>query len=153
MTRFAPQTSSGHGRVLIAEPPSVYREMQSLLLRRASYEVLTCDDPRAATSVAAQQRCDVVVLDQPDDKPVSPEFVTALRKDSPEVAVLVVAAVPAACLSAELERLGASAVLQRPVGPDVLMRKIDEILAGRRRPSAPGTLHADPARPSLGDSR
>lgn len=132
------------GRVLIVEDASVYREMQSLLLRQASYDVVNCEDPIKALMTLSERICDAVVLNSDRPGVSAAEFITALRKERPSVAIIWITASLDADLARDMTRSGVSATLQRPVGPEQLIRKLDEVL-GRSLSPHSGNCFAEPS--------
>ena len=132
------------GRILVVEAASVYREMQSLLLHRAGYEVVTAEQPQAALQLLDREEVDAVVLNNDGPMLESAEFVAALRRNHPSVSILFVAEALTLELTRDLSRLGVTTILQRPVNPQVLTQKIDEILGLTLEPSAPPFYAAAP---------
>jgi DNA-binding NtrC family response regulator len=128
-----PQQPFCRGRILIVERPSVFRELQASLLRRASYEVFACDNPLEAALSLSQHRCDVVLLDTEHEPPPSHALITGLRRDRPAVAVVLIVSALGPEFVAEMKQLGVSAVLQRPVGNDTLVRTLEEALGEEHR--------------------
>ncbi len=137
MTTFSFEAECVRGRVLLIEDASVFREMQSLLLRRAGYAVVTCDQPHLALHEAAHQPFDVALLNSDAPGLDTPEFFDALRRHRPKMAIIFVAAALTLELTRELTRAGAATVLQRPVNPALLMEKIDFAVGHALRPAAP----------------
>lgn len=137
MTTFSFEPEYVRGRLLMIEDASVFREMQSLLLRRAGYLVATCEQPHLALLEASHQPFEVAVLNSDAPGIDSPEFFAALRRHRPKIAIIFVAAALTVELTRELTRAGAAAVLQRPVNPTLLMEKIDFALGYTVQPGAP----------------
>ncbi len=61
MSDSAPKSTRAH--VLIVEDSSVFREMQSLLLRQAGYAISAHEHPEAALAAAKERAYDLVVVD------------------------------------------------------------------------------------------
>lgn len=154
MTTFSFETECIRGRVLLIEDASVFREMQSLLLRRAGYHVVTCEQPHLALHEASQQPFDVALLNSDASGIDSAEFFAALRRHQPKIAIIFVAAALTIELTREMTRAGVAAVLQRPVNPALLMEKIDFALGHAVRPGAPQFFATAPApAPSVSSAR
>jgi two-component system sensor histidine kinase/response regulator len=58
-----PANKSARAHVLIVEDSSVFREMQSLLLRQAGYAISAHEHPHAALDAAKERAYDLVVVD------------------------------------------------------------------------------------------
>jgi CheY-like chemotaxis protein len=125
------------GRVLLVEASSVFREMQSLLLQRAGYGVVVCDQSDAALAEAAKQPIDVAVLTSDVAGLDQPQFLSELRRERPGIGLIFVTTSVTMMLTRELMARGVSAVLQRPVNPAMLMQTIDEAMGLSIRPGAP----------------
>lgn len=130
------------GRILLVEDASVFREMQSLLLRRAGYAVTICDEPHLALLEASKQPFDVAVLNLDAPLIERPDFVATLRRHRPNIAIVYVALALTVEMTRALTSQGITAVLQRPVDPVVLIEKIDSAVGTTIRPN-PSRLHAD----------
>ena len=123
------------GRILIVEDASVFREMQSLLLRRAGYIVVTCDQPNLAVLEAATQPFDVAVLNSEAPGLDHPEFLHSLRRHRPQIAVIFVATALTVEVARDLTSHGVATVLQGPVDPTQLLLKIDEAIGAALKPA------------------
>lgn len=148
MSTLQPESECTRGRVLIVEAPSIYREMQCLLLRRAGYSVGSCDEPHIVLMEATREPYDVVVLNSDAPGLDSPEFLAHLRRLRSNAAIIYVAAALTVELTRELTRRGITAVLQRPVSPVVLIEKIDEITGMTMRPGTPH-FHSETTVPTV----
>lgn len=115
------------GRVLVVENASIFREMQSLLLRQAGYEVVTCETPESALRECSQQSFHVILLNADATGIDDPHFIAQLRPPGTHPAVLFIAAVLTVELTRVLTRAGVNAVMQRPVDLKALIGKIDEL--------------------------
>lgn len=122
------------GRVLVVEDASVFREMQSLLMRKAGYEIVACESLDSALLEATRQTFDIIFLNSDSPGIDSADFLGKLRQLRPTPAILFMAAMLTVELTRELSRLGVAAVLQRPVNPQILIQKLDELSGA---PAAP----------------
>src|SRR4051812_45623966 len=85
-----PAKDSACAQILVVEDSSVYREMQGLLLRQAGYGASLHENPQAALAVAATQKFDLVVIDYELPEMNGEQFMHALRKIQPDIAVVFV---------------------------------------------------------------
>jgi CheY-like chemotaxis protein len=128
MTTSPFENDPARGRVLLLEDASVFREMQSLLLQRAGFAVTVCEGPASALSEAARQPFDVAVLNSDTPGLDRPEFIQALRRHRPSLAIIFVAGALTVELTRDLTSAGVRTILQRPVNPIALLQKVDEAM-------------------------
>lgn len=147
MTTPSSQTERIRARILIVEDPSIFREMQSLLLRRAGYAVVTCDQPQLALLEAANQPFDVAVLNSEAPGLDHPEFLNSLRRHCPPIAVIFVASALTVEVARDLSSHGVATVLQGPIDPTQLLQKIDEAMGAALKP-APSIWYSAPEAPN-----
>jgi CheY-like chemotaxis protein len=127
-------------KILIAEDDDLVRQFLSTLLQRAGFETCAVDGPEALTIVKAE-RCDydAVITDlyMPDVDGI--EIVMALRGKAPRVPVIGITgggmAADDPCVVA-MERLGAAAVLRKPVDQRELFGLLARVL--RAKPETGG---------------
>lgn len=141
------------GRILVVEEPSVFREMQSLLLRGAGYDVANCDDVTGALLTLSRQEFNVMVVNSDQPAARDPQFLLSVRRDRPRLTLIVATVDVTLELGRQLSQLGIAAVLQRPVNPHTLALKIDEVLGMSLAPGAPFLHEAFPAADSTPDLR
>jgi DNA-binding NtrC family response regulator len=116
-------------RVLVVEDSSVFREMQGLLLGQAGYAVSSHESPQSALEVAARQHFDLVVIDYELPEMNGQQFMHALRKIQPDIAVVFVSGALTLELAIQLSSQGVAGIFNKPANPKNLLEKINETLA------------------------
>jgi DNA-binding NtrC family response regulator len=124
-----PTTSSARAHVLIVEDSSVFREMQSLLLRQAGYAISAHEHPHAALAAAKERSYDLVVVDYELPAMNGEQFMHALRKIRPEIAVVFVSGALTLELAIKLSSQGVAGVFHKPVNPKTLLEKINDTIS------------------------
>ena len=124
-----PVAKSTRANVLIVEDSSVFREMQSLLLRQAGYAISAHEHPHAALEAAKARSYDLVVIDYELPAMNGEEFMHALRKIRPEIAIVFVSGSLNLELAIKLTSQGVAGIFHKPVNPKILLEKINETLA------------------------
>ncbi len=124
-----PVSKSTRANVLIVEDSSVFREMQSLLLRQAGYAISAHEHPHSALEAAKARAYDLVVIDYELPAMNGEEFMHALRKIRPEIAIIFVSGSLTLELAIKLSRQGVAGIFHKPVNPKILLEKINETLA------------------------
>jgi DNA-binding NtrC family response regulator len=133
---------NARANILVVEDSSVFREMQGLLLRQAGYGVSLHENPRDALQVATKQRFDLVVIDFELPDMNGQEFMHALRKIHPDIAVIFVSGSLTLELAIQLGTQGVAGIFHKPTNPKTLLEKINETLARnavRDTAARPGT--------------
>ena len=115
-------------QILVVEDSSVFREMQGLLLGQAGYAVSSHENPQAALEVAARQAFDLVVIDYELPEMNGQQFMHALRKLQPEIAVIFVSGSLTLDLAIQLSSQGVAGIFNKPANPKTLLEKINETL-------------------------
>ncbi len=116
-------------RILVVEDSSVFREMQGLLLGQAGYAVSSHENPQTALAVAAKEHFDLVVIDYELPEMNGHQFMHALRKLQPEIAVVFVSGALTLDLAIQLSSEGVAGIFNKPANPKTLLEKINETLA------------------------
>lgn len=129
-----PVNKSARAHVLIVEDSSVFREMQSLLLRQAGYAISAHEHPHAALAAAKERAYDLVVVDFELPAMNGEQFMHELRKIRPEIAVVFVSGALTLELAIKLSSQGVAGVFHKPVNPKILLEKINDTIS---RASAP----------------
>lgn len=119
----------GRARILVVEDSSVFREMQGLLLGQAGYGVSTHENPQTALAIAAKEHFDLVVIDYELPDMNGQQFMHALRKIQPEIAVVFVSGALTLDLAIQLSSEGVAGIFNKPANPKTLLEKINETLA------------------------
>ncbi len=122
-------TDSKRAQILVVEDSSVFREMQGLLLGQAGYGVSSHESPQAALAVAAKQHFDLVLIDYELPEMNGQQFMHALRKIQPEIAVVFVSGSLTLDLAIQLSSQGVAGIFNKPANPKTLLEKINETLA------------------------
>lgn len=120
---------STRANVLIVEDSSVFREMQSLLLRQAGYAISAHEHPNSALEAAKARAYDLVVIDYELPGMNGEEFMHALRKFRPEIAVVFVSGSLTIELAIKLSQQGVAGIFHKPVNPKILLEKINETIS------------------------
>lgn len=124
-----PAARSTRANVLIVEDSSVFREMQSLLLRQAGYAISAHEHPNSALEAAKARAYDLVVVDYELPGMNGEEFMHALRKFRPEIAVVFVSGSLTLELAIKLGQQGVAGIFHKPVNPKILLEKINETIS------------------------
>jgi two-component system chemotaxis response regulator CheY len=105
-------------RVLIIDDAPPEREILKRLVREAGHEVAgEADALAAALPLLDAQRVDVAIVDGRLPPNGALEALEALRRERPEVALLVIASLDETGLVRAARRAGATGALQRPLLP------------------------------------
>jgi DNA-binding NarL/FixJ family response regulator len=118
-------------RVLLADDDRLLRDALSQLLDRSCDVVGAEPDGRALLAAAAELRPDVVVLDAALPLLNGLDAARRLRRDLPQVKVIVLARREDADLAAEAFRIGASGYVLKKSGASELVQAIHEVFQGR----------------------
>jgi PAS domain S-box-containing protein len=114
---------SDSGAILIADDEEGVRRLLEKLLKDAGYNVVTAGDGNAAIRNVASQDFDVAIVDMVMPGKEGIETIQALRRHRPWLKVVAMSGSARAHPYLEAaQRLGASAVLQKPVLPDDLLQ-------------------------------
>ena len=124
-----PGTASSRAWILVVEDSSVFREMQGLLLGQAGYDVSAHESPQTALAIAAKQHFDLVVIDYELPEMNGQQFMHALRKVQPDIAVIFVSGSLTLDLAIQLSGEGVAGIFNKPANPKTLLEKINETLA------------------------
>lgn len=124
-----PSQEKTRGNILVVEDSSVFREMQGLLFGQAGYSVVCLENPRDALQVAGARRFDLVVIDYELPDMNGQEFMHAVRKLHPEIAVVFVSGALTLNLAIQLSSQGVAGIFNKPANPKQLLEKVNETLA------------------------
>jgi CheY-like chemotaxis protein len=100
------------GRILIVDDNSDGLAARRSVLEELGHKVITCGAPHDALELCAKQRFDVVVTDYKMPKMNGLEFISRLKKQNPQVAVILI--------SGFTDTLG---LTESSTGADVVMQK------------------------------
>lgn len=121
-------------RVLIIDDDELVRGAHHRVIERAGYDTKAVDSVQKGLEAASVWRPDVILLDlvMPDTRGL--EALAMLRGDPATTDALVVACsgVVVETDAPRFRHLGFDAILPKPVGNDLLLARVGEILAERR---------------------
>ncbi len=136
-SRSLPSTGAPGGTetVLLVEDEEVVRTVAQTILERKGYRVLVAGDGHEALEVFRRHRADIalVVLDLAMPKLEGGEVLRDLLREKPDLRVIIATGYVTQPDREHLEKLGASAFLDKPFRPDDLAACVREVLdrAGR----------------------
>lgn len=139
--------------VLVVEDEPSLREVVSLYLKRAGYQVATAADGQAALDWLAKSAADLVVLDLMLPRVDGLEIARRLRRQGDTPIIMLTARREEADRIAGLE-MGADDYVVKPFSPQELVSRVRAVLrrarpspsaAGREPPLTFATLQIDPA--------
>lgn len=141
--------------ILVVEDSSVFREMQTLLLGQAGFAVSAHENPHGALAAAAKQHFELVVIDYELPDMNGQQFMHALRKIQPDIAVIFVSGSLTIDLAIQLSSQGVAGIFNKPANPKILLEKINETLArsavrDTAARTGSGSPHATPRRGGSG---
>ncbi len=149
----SPANDQPRAHILVVEDSSVFREMQGLLLGQAGYGVSAHENPCSALEAAAKHHFDLVVIDYELPEMNGQQFMHALRKIQPEIAVVFVSGSLTLELAIQLSSQGVAGIFNKPANPKTLLEKINETLARNAvRDTAARTGSNHPLSRASGDS-
>jgi PAS domain S-box-containing protein len=120
-------------RILLAEDVRVTRDLGATILRDGGYEVDAVNDGHAALGAARSGRYDLIVMDlqMPGiDGLAATKLIRRLTGRAGQVPVLALTGRASRETLSEFQHAGVTAWLRKPVGRDVLLRTVGEVLAG-----------------------
>ncbi len=124
-----PDKETPTARILVVEDSAVFREMQQLLLGQAGYAVAAHESPQTALEIAEKQHFDLVIIDYELPQMNGQQFMHALRKVQPEIAVIFVSGSLTLELAIQLSSEGVAGIFNKPANPKTLLEKVNETLA------------------------
>jgi DNA-binding NtrC family response regulator len=131
-------------QLLVVEDSSVFREMQGLLLGQAGFAVSAHENPQSALDVAAKQHFDLVLIDYELPEMNGEQFMHALRRIQPDIAVIFVSGSLTLELAIKLSHQGVAGIFNKPANPKTLLEKINETLLRAVRDTAARTGSSSP---------
>ncbi|HEY1290890.1 MAG TPA: response regulator [Burkholderiales bacterium] len=117
-------------RILVVDDDRNMRELLSLHLKHAGYEIQTAEDGIAAGYAVLYQQPDLIICDVIMPHMNGLEFVAALRADPVQQNIPVIFLTTAAEAEARGRELGAVGFLRKPVRADALLSFIAEKVQG-----------------------
>lgn len=109
-------------RTLVVDDDKGIRKLLTVLLESRGFEVRTANGYEAAVEKLAAERFDVVLLDLVMPGIQGSQLLDELRRDHPELAVIVISGESVDPSAEELQRRGATAVMRKPLKLERLAR-------------------------------
>ncbi len=115
--------------ILVVDDEENLRRTLAIILQRAGYEVITAGTIEGARQCVLSSPFKLVFLDLklPDGSGLT--FLPELRKQFPDMPVLILTAHDKLDAAIEAVRNGARDYLLKPVDPPVIIKRVEEILA------------------------
>lgn len=125
---------SSENTILIIDDESNLRYTLSLILQRAGYQVTAAASTREARQFLQTGPFDLVFLDlkMPEEDGMS--FLPDIRKLYPEMPVIILTAHATLSSAIEAVRLGARDYILKPIDPEEILNRTQELLAQVRAP-------------------
>jgi two-component system cell cycle sensor histidine kinase/response regulator CckA len=123
----------GVGTALVAEDDPAVRDMTTLLLRRAGYEVLAVADGIEAIATAQRaERIDVLITDVVMPGMSGIELAEKMMEDYPLMGVVLLSGYTAETLDIERATSEGATFVSKPISSNQLLRAVLEAVASRR---------------------
>ncbi|MDH3270613.1 MAG: sigma-54 dependent transcriptional regulator [Gemmatimonadota bacterium] len=120
-------------RLLIVDDDRTFRLSTAALLRQDGHEVAEAPDGQAAIETLAQERFDLILLDLRMPGLDGIGLVEVLRKWGHDTPILIISGYGTVDTAVDALHTGADDFLTKPVEPDVLSARVEELL--ERRPT------------------
>jgi DNA-binding response OmpR family regulator len=122
-----------HAKILIADDSEKLLAALSLQLEHHGFEVVTCTDAYMALAHARKNKPDLMILDIRMPAGDGFSVMERMRKISEisDVPVIYVTGDQSSELDLKAERLGACALIRKPISFTILLRMIDTVLEAR----------------------
>jgi two-component system, NtrC family, response regulator PilR len=121
-----------NARILVCDDEAALREMLSVLLRRAGYQVVTADSRRSALARVAEEDLDAVITDLALPDGSGMEVLSAARQRDESTQVLMITAYGGTEQAVEAMRRGAYDFIQKPFRNHELLALLEKALEKRR---------------------
>jgi len=119
-------------RILVADDEAGVRGFLRAVLEKGGYEVIEAADGKQALEEARAGRVDLVITDLVMPEQEGIETIQALRKDVAGVGIIAISGAFEGKFLEVARKLGAEAVLTKPVSADLLLAKVAEVLKARQ---------------------
>ncbi len=123
-------------RLLVVDDDRTFRLSTAELLRQDGYLVDVAGDATEAADALARDRFDLVLMDLRMPGLSGTRFLEVLRTRGERVPVLMISGFGTVDAAVEAIQIGADDFLTKPVDPDVLSAKVEELLDRRPLPRA-----------------
>ena len=126
-----PARRRGNGTVLLVEDEAQLRALTRIILTRAGYKVIEADNGESALAVieAHRQSIDLLLTDVVMPKMGGRELAERIREARPDVRTLFMSGYTGDTIVRHGVVEADVAFLQKPIRPEVLLDKVDEVLA------------------------
>ena len=121
----------GVARILVADDEPEVRSFLRLVLEGGGYEVIEAVDGKQAVREARAGQVDVVITDLAMPEQEGIETIQALRRENARIGIIAISGAFGEEILEVARRVGAEAVLRKPVSPEVLLAKVAEALKSR----------------------
>ena len=130
-----PASSTGSGRVLVAEDERMVRDFTTKVLTRAGYAVLVAQDGAEALSIVetSSEPIDVLVTDVVMPGMSGPDLAVEVMRRQPGVGVILLSGYTAETLNLEAVLAQGAIFLPKPFDPKHLVRKVADCLRASHR--------------------
>ena len=119
-------------RILIADDEAGVRGFLRTALEEGGYEVIEAEDGKQALKQARAGGVDLVITDLVMPEQEGIETIQALRKEIPGIGIIAISGRFEAPYLKMAGMLGADAALAKPVGTELLLARVAEVLKLRR---------------------
>jgi len=136
-------TASASERILVVDDDELVRITVQTNLERAGYQVELASDGNKALAQMAKAPADLIILDVVMPEKEGIETLLQLKRDFGNTKVIVISSGGRMGLDDFLviaERLGADAILKKPIRPQILIDTVRTVLGSRRSLSQASTL-------------
>jgi CheY-like chemotaxis protein len=116
------------GKVLVVDDEPGIRRFLRSVLERAGYKVWEAADGRQALQSARAADLDLVLTDLVMPEQEGIETIRILRRDLPELKIIAISGAFGGEFLKVAEKLGADAVLRKPIDPSLLLARLREVL-------------------------
>ncbi|MBN1341470.1 MAG: sigma-54-dependent Fis family transcriptional regulator [Phycisphaerae bacterium] len=144
---MAPDDSLPRGTVLVVDDEPLKRITLQIELTEAGYQVYETAEPKVALRVLESKPIDVVVTDLKMPGMDGLTFLEHVKQRRPSIHVILMTAFGTVDTAVAAMKRGAYDYLTKPFTTDVLLSKLDQLLAYRQNVSGPGDRqHAESGR-------
>jgi len=119
-------------RILVADDEAGVRAFLRAVLEQGGYEVIEAANGKQALEEARAGRVDLVLTDLVMPEQEGIETIQALRKDVAGIGIIAMSGAFGGEFLEVARKLGAHAVLSKPLRADLLLAKVAEVLKSRR---------------------
>jgi DNA-binding response OmpR family regulator len=119
--------SSSIRRVLVVDDDPSLRNLLAQTLEGAGFQTFTAEDGRQARMRIEEQRIDLVITDLAMPGEEGMELIRALRKEQPDVKIVVMSGAFGTDVLKVARALGAHASLVKPLSREMILQSIDQL--------------------------